>query len=205
MNQRVTDEELPERNYSSIHIPEPEVEIGDYPYVVHGKAEKLDGKKPISFQVSHKRIESPFLPPEYIAEYEKIEPGLGKKLIDVVVEHQKFQMEIKRAEIELTNKSFAESVKVNDANIREQDSLNDARNKEIAIKSRGQIFALIISLVFMYTAYKFAELGHTVLASACISIILGMAAILFLQKVIGHSKAEEKKQEEEKIKEPNDE
>ncbi|MFH4293799.1 hypothetical protein WAJ58_21870, partial [Acinetobacter baumannii] len=92
---------------------------------------------------------------------------LGKELIGVIIEHQKFQMEVKRTEMALNEKSFAESIKVNEANIKEQEATRAARNREIDIKARGQIFAFIISILILSAVVFFALLGHLVLAGAC--------------------------------------
>lgn len=173
-------------DYRAMDVPSPEVSIE--PKVE--KAEKIPRQKSYSLRIEQKSIESPFIPPEYLEQYEKIYPGMGERLMEVIIEHQKFQMEVKRSEIELTNRSFAESVKVNDANIREQDSLNLARSREIDIKARGQVFALIITVLLIASAFGFALLELPILAGSCIAIIVAMAVVMFLQKTY-HDKAED--------------
>lgn len=174
----------PDLEYRATNVPDPEVSIEP----IINKAEKIPTQKRQLFQIEHQRIESPFLPPEYLEKYEKISPGMGTQLIQVIIEQQKFQMEMKRTEVELTSKSFAESVKVNDANIREQDSLNLARSREIDIKGRGQIFALVITILLLISAFGFALLELPILAGSCIAIIVAMAVVMFLQKT-HHDKA----------------
>lgn len=172
--------------YSSVHVPEADVVIE--PEVK--TAERMEKGSKQFFQIESHTIQSPFLPPEHLERYEKIIPGMGKELMEVIIKHQNFQMEMKRAEFELNKKSFEESVKVNDANIREQDSLNVARSREIDIKARGQIFALFITILLVVSAFGFAWLNHPVLAGSCIAIIVAMAAVMFLQKT-NHDKVED--------------
>ncbi|MCL6243825.1 DUF2335 domain-containing protein [Acinetobacter sp. ANC 7200] len=180
--QQDKDEKL---EYGSIHVPEAEVVIE--PEIK--SAERIDKRNSKQFlQIESHTIQSPFLPPEHLEKYEKIIPGMGKELMQVIIKHQNFQMEMKRAEFELNEKGFHESVKVNDANIREQDSLNLARSREIDIKERGQYFALIITVVLLVSALILAKWGHTVLAGSCIGIIVTMSIVMFLQKT-HHEKA----------------
>ncbi|MCZ1176800.1 hypothetical protein [Acinetobacter pittii] len=189
MNKPVTESEVKDPNYNTIEVPEAEYDQGEIPEFISAKAEKIPSKGRYSVKVSQSRVESPYLPPEYLEGYERIEPGMGKKLMEVIIEHQQFQMEIKRNEMELNRQSFAESIKVNAANIREQDELNKARNREIDIKSRGQIFAFIISVLILSAAILFAVLGHTILAGTCVGIMVAMASVLFLQKAPAHERA----------------
>ena len=174
-SQQDKDEKL---EYGSIHVPEAEVVIE--PEIK--SAERIESNPKRLFQIESHTIQSPFLPPDHLEKYEKILPGMGKELMQVIIKHQNFQMEMKRAEFELNEKSFHESVKVNDANIREQDSLNAARSREIDIKERGQYFALIITVVLLLSALVLARWGHTVLAGSCIGIIVTMSIVMFLQK-----------------------
>ncbi|PVZ89976.1 hypothetical protein C9426_00930 [Serratia sp. S1B] len=170
-------------DYNATHVPNPEVDLGQINFD-DGRVEKINhaesGKFSLKFE--QRRIESPFLPPEYLQEYERIEKGLGTQLIGVIIEHQKFQMEVKRAEIELLNKNFEESARINAANIREQDSLITARNRELDIKSRGQIFAFLITIILLATAIYFAKNGYLWQSSGCIAIIVAMAVVMFLQR-----------------------
>ena len=109
--------------------------------------------------------------------------------MQVIIKHQNFQMEIKKAELDLNEKSFNESVKINDANIREQDALNIAWSREIDIKARGQVFALVITIMLLLSAFGFALLDLPILAGSCIAIIVAMSAVIFLQKT-HHNKAD---------------
>ena len=181
------------KEYGSIHVPEAEVVIE--PEIK--KAERMEGRSKQLFQIESHTIQSPFLPPEHLEKYEKIIPGMGKELMQVIIKHQNFQMEMKRAEFELNEKSFYESVKVNDANIREQDSLNSARSREIDIKERGQYFAVFITFLLLVAALIFAHWGHTILAGSCIGIIVTMSVVMFLQKT-HHDKAEDQNNSKEK-------
>lgn len=174
------------KEYSSIHVPEADVVIE--PEVK--TAERMEKGSKKFLQIESHTIQSPFLPPEYLEKYEKIIPGMGKELMQVIINHQNLQMEMKRAEFELNKKSFEESIKVNDANIREQDSLNVARSREIDIKSRGQIFALVVTVLLLGAAFGFAILGFSLLAASCIAIIVAMAGVMFLQRT-HHDKAED--------------
>lgn len=180
--------------YSSVHVPEADVVIE--PEVK--TAERMGKGSKQFFQIESHTIQSPFLPPEHLERYEKIIPGMGKELMEVIIKHQNFQMEMKRAEFELNKKSFEESVKVNDANIREQDSLNIARSREIDIKARGQIFALFITILLVASAFGFAWLNHPVLAGSCIAIIVAMAAVMFLQKT-NHDKVEDQSETQTRL------
>lgn len=189
MNRRATEEETLEPHYNSTVVPDAEYEPVEIDDVIHQKAEKMDDSKKYSLRVSQSRVETPFLPPEYLEKYEKIQPGLGKELIGVIIDHQKFQMEIKRNEMALNERSFAESVKVNEANMREQEATRSARNREIDIKARGQIFAFIISILILSAVVLFALLGHLILAGTCVAIMVGMASVLFLQKVPNQRKS----------------
>lgn len=189
MNQRATEEETKEPHYNSTVVPEAEYEPVEIEDVIHQKAEKMGKPEKYSLKVSQSRVETPFLPPEYLERYEQIQPGLGKELIGVIIEHQKFQMEVKRTEMALNEKSFAESIKVNEANIKEQEATRAARNREIDIKARGQIFAFIISILILSAVVFFALLGHLVLAGACVAIMVGMASVLFLQKIPNQQKS----------------
>ncbi|WP_168396637.1 DUF2335 domain-containing protein [Acinetobacter indicus] len=179
--------------YSSVHVPEADVVIE--PKVK--TAEKIERGSQKFLQIESHTIQSPFLPPDHLEKYEKIIPGMGKELMQVIIEHQKFQMEMKRAEFELNTKSFEESVKVNDANIREQDALNTARTKEIEIKARGQVFALIITVLLLGSAFGFALLDFPILAGSCIAIIVAMSIVMFLQKT-HHDKAGEQSEDQAK-------
>ncbi|MEQ1066293.1 hypothetical protein ABLB96_14640 [Acinetobacter sp. XH1741] len=160
MNQHVNEDETVDPHYNSTVVPEAEYEPGEIADVIHPKAEKMGKSEHYSLKVSQSRVETSFLPPEYLESYERIQPGLGKELIGVIIEHQKFQMEVKRTEMALNERSFDESVKVNEANIREQEATRAARNREIDIKSRGQIFAFIISILILSAVVLFALLGH---------------------------------------------
>lgn len=174
-------------DYKVTDVPEPEIILN--PKV--DKAEKIP-KPEIGralLRIEQKRVESPFIPPDYLEAYERILPGVGEKLMDAIIQNQLFQMEVKRSEIDLTDKKITEAVKVNDANIREQDALNLARSREIDIKSRGQIFAFIISILILCAAILFAILGHIIIAGACVGIMVAMASVLFLQKTPTHEKA----------------
>ena len=172
--------------YSSVHVPEAEVVIE--PEIK--TAEKIEGPSKQFLQIERHTVQSPFLPPDHLEKYEKIIPGMGKELMQVIIENQKFQMEMKRNEFGLNEKSFYESVKVNDANIREQDALNKARSREIDIKSRGQIFALVITIMLLASAFGFAILDLPYLSASCITIIVAMAVVMFLQKT-QHEKADD--------------
>ena len=172
-------------DYGATRVPEAKVEID--PEVK--KAERINADSKPFLQIERHTIQSPFIPPEHLQDYERILPGMGKELMQVIIKHQNFQMEIKKAELDLNEKSFNESVKINDANIREQDALNIARSREIDIKARGQVFALVITIMLLLSAFGFALLDLPILAGSCIAIIVAMSAVIFLQKT-HHNKAD---------------
>lgn len=141
-------------------------------------------------QASFQSIKTPYLPPEFLEAYDKVLPGASREIFDLIHEEQKFQMEIKRKEMEFTERNLVRGETIDAANIREQDSLNSARNREIDIKARGQLFAFTITVILLLAAFGFAYLGHIILAGSCIGIIVAMAVVMFLQKPFGHESAD---------------
>lgn len=57
--------------------------------------------------MSHMEVQTPFLPPQYLEEYEKTVPGSAKQMFDMIVTQQEFNMELKRHEIDFNQKKFA--------------------------------------------------------------------------------------------------
>lgn len=141
-------------------------------------------------QASFQSIKTPYLPPEFLEAYDKVLPGAAREIFDLIHEEQKFQMEIKRKEMEFTERNLVRGETIDAANIREQDALNNARNREIDIKARGQLFAFIITVILLLAAFGFAYLGYVILAGSCIGIIVAMAIVMFLQKPFGHDSAD---------------
>lgn len=148
-------------------------------------------------EASFQSIKTPYLPPEFLESYEKTLPGSAREIFDLIHEQQKFEMELKRKEIEFVERNLIRSETIDAANIREQDSLNNARSREIDIKARGQFFAFVTTIILLLAAFGFAYLGHVVLAASCIGIIVAMAIVMFLQKPIGHESADGSKINEE--------
>lgn len=128
-----------------------------------------------TFSVATMEIQTPFLPPQYLAEYERIVEGSAKQMFDMVVAQQNFNIELKRQEIEFNQKNLQRAIDVDHANIAEQ-------KRDSKIKSRGQIFSFILSVLLIALSAWFAYLGHMWLASAPIAIIVGVITVLFLQK-----------------------
>ena len=139
-------------------------------------------------------IETPFLPPKFVEEYERIVPGAGQKMFDMVVKQQEFNMEIKRHDMQLNEKSLERVITVDAANINEQKEASIIRGKEVAIKSRGQIFAFILTCCLIALSGFFAYIDQPWLASLPIGIIIGVITVMFLQR----------KHEEEKKIEPSE-
>ncbi|UYZ94448.1 DUF2335 domain-containing protein [Moraxella bovis] len=128
-----------------------------------------------TLSVTAMEIQTPFLPPQYLAEYERIVEGSAKQMFDMVVAQQNFNMELKRQEIEFNQKNLQRAIDVDNANIAEQ-------KRDSNIKVRGQIFSFILSLFLIALSAWFAYLGYIWLASIPIGIIIGVITALFLQK-----------------------
>lgn len=141
-------------------------------------------------QASFQSIKTPYLPPEFLESYEKVLPGAAREIFDLIHEEQKFQMELKRKEIDFTERNLVRGETIDAANIREQDALNAARSREIDIKARGQLFAFLITVILLLASFGFAYLGFQILAGSCIAIIVAMAVVMFLQKPMGHEKTD---------------
>lgn len=132
--------------------------------------------------VTSTSMETPFLPPQFLDEYEKTVPGSAKQIFDMIVKQQEFNMNIKNQEMDLNRQNLERIKVIDNANIKEQEASALVREKEIQIKSRGQIFALIMGLVLLAVACYFAWLGHLKLAGLTIGIIVAVMTILFLQQ-----------------------
>lgn len=128
-----------------------------------------------TLSVATMEIQTPFLPPQYLAEYERIVEGSAKQMFDMVVAQQNFNIELKRQEIEFNQKNLQRTIDVDNANIAEQKRDSD-------IKARGQIFSFLLSLCLIGLSAWFAYLGHTMLAGGAIALIIGVITVLFLQK-----------------------
>jgi len=144
-------------------------------------------------QASFQAIKTPYLPPEFLESYEKVLPGASREIFDLIHEEQKFQMELKRKEIEFTERNLTRGEIIDAANIREQDSLNNARSREIDIKSRGQWFAFASMILLLAASFGFAWLDKPIQSNTCLGLIVAMATVMFLQRVIGHDKVQEEK------------
>lgn len=136
-----------------------------------------DGAELLSIEHLEARMEiqTPFLPPQYLEQYESIVPGAAKQMIEMVVAQQEFNMDLKRQEIEFNKQNLQRIIDVDAANIVEQERASK-------IKTRGQIFSFILSLCLIGLSAWFAYLGHTILAGSAIALIIGVTTILFLQK-----------------------
>ena len=151
-------------------------------------------------QASFQSIKTPYLPPEFLEAYDKVLPGAAREIFDLIHEEQKFQMEIKRKEMEFTERNLVRGETIDAANIREQDSLNSARNREIDIKSRGQWFAFGSMILLLIASFGFAWLDKPIQSNTCLGLIVAMAAVMFLQRIIGHDKADGSKINDEDAK-----
>lgn len=125
--------------------------------------------------MSHMEVQTPFLPPQYLEEYEKTVPGSAKQMFDMIVTQQEFNIELKRHEIDFNQKNLQRVIDVDHANLAEQ-------KRASQIKSRGQVFSFILSLCLIGLAGWFAYLGHTFLAGTALTLITGVITVLFLQK-----------------------
>lgn len=129
----------------------------------------------VELSLERMEIQTPFLPPQYLAEYERIVPGSAQQMFDMIVTQQEFNIELKRQEIEFNQKNLQRAIEIDSANIAEQQEAS-------RIKSRGQIFSFVLSLCLIGLSAWFAYLGHIGLASVPILIIIGVITVLFLQK-----------------------
>lgn len=127
-------------------------------------------------------IETPFLPPKFVEQYEKIVPGAGQQMFDMVVKQQEFNMEIKRHEMSLNEKSLQRVIAVDNANIIEQQEASIIRAREVAIKSRGQIFSFILVCFLIVLSGFFGYIDQPTLAGLPVAIIIGVITVMFLQR-----------------------
>lgn len=132
-----------------------------------------------SLSISHvearMEIQTPYLPPQYLTEYERIVEGSAKQMFEMVVAQQNLNMDIKRQEMELNQQKLQRAINIDNANIADQQQNN-------AIKARGQLLSFVLSLCLIGLSAWFAYLGHVKLASVPILIIVGVITVLFLQK-----------------------
>ncbi|WP_333669964.1 DUF2335 domain-containing protein [Acinetobacter guillouiae] len=142
-------------------------------------------------EASFQSIKTPYLPPEFLESYEKTLPGSAREIFDLIHEQQKFEMELKRKEVDFVERNLLRSETVDAANIREQDSLNAARSREIDIKSKGQWFAFVSMILLLLASFGFSWLDKPIQSNTCLGLIVAMAAVMFLQRIIGHEKAED--------------
>lgn len=150
-----------------------------------------DDDRTASLTVTRSSIESPFLPPRFLQEYEKIVPGSAKQIFEMSVKQHDFNIELKREEIRLNSENLERVKLIDAANIAEQKSAMQAREKEIAIKSRGQIFTFSIGLVLIGVSVYFAIIQQYLLASVPLGIVIGAMAVLFLQRHVSDGKKDQ--------------
>lgn len=133
-------------------------------------------------EITSARLETPFLPPRFLEEYERVLPGSGKQMFDMVVKQQEFSIEIKRHEIEINNKNMENATNANNSNIIEQKEFAKSRAQELKIKARGQIFAFVLAVLLIILSGFFAYINQPWLASLPIGTIIGVITVMFLQK-----------------------
>lgn len=133
-------------------------------------------------------IETPFLPPQFVQEYDRIVPGAGQQMFDMFVKQQDFNIDLRKHEMKLNEMNMQRVVDVDNANIVEQKAAASIRDQEVSIKSRGQILAFILVCCLMALSGFFAYIDQPWLASLPIGIIVGVITVMFLQR-----KHEEKK------------
>lgn len=135
-------------------------------------------------------LETPFLPPKFVEEYERIVPGAGHQMFDMVVKQQEFNIEIKRHEMQFNDKNLERVITLDSANIIEQQEASIIREKEVAIKSRGQIFSFILVCCLIILSGLFGYMDQPWLASLPVGIIIGVITVMFLQKKHDEKKIE---------------
>lgn len=124
-------------------------------------------------------LETPFLPPKFVEEYERIVPGSGKEMFDMIVRQQDFNIELRRHHMALEERNMRRIEAIDEANIIEQNRASNVRERELTIKARGQIFALILACLLIGV---FAYLQQPWLASIPVTTIVGVITVMFLQR-----------------------
>lgn len=135
-------------------------------------------------------IETPFLPPQFVQEYDRIVPGAGQQMFDMFVKQQDFNIELRKHEMQLNTMNMQRIVDVDNANIMEQKAVSSVRDREVSIKSRGQIFAFVLVCGLMTLSGFFAFIDQPWLASLPIGMIIGVITVMFLQKKHNEKKVE---------------
>lgn len=79
--------------------------------------------------VTSTSMETPFLPPQFLNEYEKIVPGSAKEIFDMIVKQQEFNMNIKNQEMDLNRQNLERIKVIDNANIKEQEASALVREK----------------------------------------------------------------------------
>ncbi len=137
-------------------------------------------------------LETPYLPPKFIEEYERIVPGSGQKMFDMVLKQQEINIDILEREMKINEENFQRIKALDQANIDEQQAIAEIRKQDVKIAMRGQIFAFILALLLMALSAFFAYLEHTKLALAPLTIIIGVMVVIFLRKSPPNNKDSEK-------------
>lgn len=127
-------------------------------------------------------LETPFLPPKFVEEYERIVPGSGKEMFDMIVRQQDFNIELRRHHMALEERNMRRIEAIDEANIIEQNRASNVRERELTIKARGQIFALILACLLIGVSAYFAYLQQPWLASIPVTTIVGVITVMFLQR-----------------------
>ena len=136
--------------------------------------QRVEGNRKVQRFIQRKLFKGPMPPPEDLAHYDEIVPGSGERILVMAETEQKSRIE---------------------HNKREQDIKRDYLREEMKIKSRGQVFALAVTILFFILSLTLILKDQFGLGAVMMGVTLSAIVAIFITGR-GHASAESEQDDE---------